>query len=243
MLRIYRVRECTSTQDVARELAEDGWVEGTVVIADRMTEGRGRLGRRWIADYGGLWMTVILRPKSVNNLQLINLAAGLSVIEGIKKLYRVPLGLKWPNDVLLEDRKVCGVLSEAKFTGTTVDYILLGIGINVNNELHGALKDTAISLKDYLGFEIPTQPILTEVLKNLNNFYAELLIGNTDDVISKWKKYSVTIGRSVKVYTSEGVIIGVAVDVDSDGSLIMKDDEGVKRIYSGDVIHLIHNNG
>lgn len=239
MFKVYRVEECTSTQDIARKLAENGWDEGTVIIADRMTEGRGRLGRKWVADYGGLWMTLILRPKSVDNLQLINLVAGLSVVEGIKKLYEVPLGLKWPNDVLLNNRKICGILSEAKFTGTTIDYILLGIGVNINNKLHESIKDIAISLKDYLGFEIPIQPILTEILRSLNNLYTELLTGNVNEIINKWKKHSIMFGRNVKVCVSEGVIIGVAVDVDNDGSLIVRTDEGIKKIYSGDVVHLI----
>ncbi|MEM0454196.1 MAG: hypothetical protein QXO98_06040, partial [Sulfolobales archaeon] len=90
MFNIYRVGVCTSTQDIGRRLAEEGWSEGTVVIADKMTSGRGRLGREWVADEGGLWMTIILRPKVLSSLQLINLVAGLSVVEGIRKLYEVP---------------------------------------------------------------------------------------------------------------------------------------------------------
>ncbi len=243
MFRIYSVRECASTQDLARELAERGWDEGTVVIADRMTAGRGRLGRRWVADEGGLWMTIILRPKAHVSLQLINLIAGLSVVEGINKLYDVPLSLKWPNDVLLDGRKLCGILSEARIAGNVVDYVLLGVGVNVNNELRGELKDIAISLKEYLGFHVPMGPLLNQFLRGLDVGYSSMLAGRVEEIIGRWKALSATIGRRVKVITSEDVVEGLASDIDLDGALIVRTDGGVVKVYSGDVIHLIINGG
>lgn len=240
MFNIYRVGVCTSTQDIARKLAEEGWGEGTVVIADKMTSGRGRLGREWVADEGGLWMTVILRPKTLSNLQLINLVAGLSVVEGVRKLHEVPLKLKWPNDVILNGKKLCGILSEGKFSGNVVDYILLGIGINVNNKIREDLKDVAISLKDYLGFEVDLQLLLTEVLRSFSNHYTVLLAGNTSRVVSEWRRYSITIGKNVRVITPSGIIIGTAIDVNEDGSLLLKTYEGTTKIYCGDILHITH---
>ncbi|MEM4567476.1 MAG: biotin--[acetyl-CoA-carboxylase] ligase [Sulfolobales archaeon] len=241
MFNIYRVGVCTSTQDIGRRLAEEGWSEGTVVIADKMTSGRGRLGREWVADEGGLWMTIILRPKVLSSLQLINLVAGLSVVEGIRKLYEVPLKLKWPNDVVLSGRKLCGILCEGKFGGNVFDYILLGIGINVNNRLREDLKDTAISLKDYLGFEVDLQSLLTEVLKSFSNYYAALLTGDVNGIVNRWRRYSITIGRRVKVIMPDGIITGTAIDIDVDGSLIVETYEGITKVYCGDVVHLIHD--
>ncbi|MEM1982755.1 MAG: biotin--[acetyl-CoA-carboxylase] ligase [Sulfolobales archaeon] len=236
--KIFRIKECTSTQDIAKELAESGSVEGTVVVADRMTSGRGRLNRLWVADEGGLWFTIILRPNFITNIQLITLIAGLSVVRGIKKMYDVPLELKWPNDVLLQGKKICGILTEASVTNNSINHLLLGVGINVNNELYRDLKFVATSLKNYLGFEVPINELLTTILKEFEELYRELQSGNVGKIINEWKKYNTTIGKYVKVYVDSGVVEGIAVDIDFDGSLVVKVDGNITKIYSGDVIHL-----
>ncbi|MCS7108889.1 MAG: biotin--[acetyl-CoA-carboxylase] ligase [Sulfolobales archaeon] len=237
-VRIYRFKECVSTQDIAKKLADDGAAEGTVVIADKMASGRGRLNRVWVADEGGLWFTIILRPKSLSNVQLVTLMAGVSVVEGIKKLYDVPLELKWPNDVLLNGRKLCGVLTEARISNNVIDYLLLGIGVNVNNELRGDLKHTAISLKSYLGHEVPINDLFIEILKCLEVLYESLQSGSLSYIVNLWKKYSTTLGRCVRVFTADGVVEGLAYDVGLDGSLVINVGRGVEKVYSGDVIHL-----
>lgn len=230
---------CTSTQDVARDLAIKGEDEGVVVIARVMSEGRGRFGRRWIASEGGLWFTILLRPNRLEGLQLIALMGGLAVAEGIYNALGLSAGLKWPNDVLLKGRKVSGVLSEASITADHVDYVLLGIGINSNNEVPKEVKDVAISLKEVVGRCVDNTSLLVEVMKAVDRYYSSLLTGNSRPIIEGWRSWSVTLKREVKVILPDGRwVIGKAVDLGDDGSLII-DVNGVRiNVASGEVYHL-----
>lgn len=237
-LNIYYLDSCTSTQDVADMLASQGAPEGTVVICEEMSYGRGRLGRKWVAGRGGLWFTIVLKPKVVKSLQLLTLIAGTSVVKTVKELYNLDVSVKWPNDVLLSSRKLCGVLIEARLEADRVNYVLVGIGVNVNNELPEELRGVGITLKDVLGYRAPRTPILKGVVNNLLNLYNELLRGNYDVVISEWKKYNSTIGRKVKVVSFNEVFEGIAVDVDVNGSLIVSTGGSVRKVGVGDVIHL-----
>lgn len=237
-LNIYYLDSCTSTQDVADMLASQGAPEGTVVICEEMSYGRGRLGRKWVAGRGGLWFTIVLKPKVVKSLQLLTLIAGTSVVKTVKELYNLDVSVKWPNDVLLSSRKLCGVLIEARLEADRVNYVLVGIGVNVNNELPEELGGVGITLKDVLGYRAPRTPILKGVVNNLLNLYNELLRGNYDVVISEWKKYNSTIGRKVKVVSFNEVFEGIAVDVDVNGSLIVSTGGSVRKVGVGDVIHL-----
>ena len=237
-LNVYYLDSCTSTQDVADMLAGQGAPEGTVVICEEMSYGRGRLGRKWVAGRGGLWFTIVLKPKVVKSLQLLTLIAGTSVVKTVKELYNLDVSVKWPNDVLLSSRKLCGVLIEARLEADRVNYVLVGIGVNVNNELPEELGGVGITLKDVLGYRAPRTPILKGVVNNLLNLYNELLRGNYDVVISEWKKYNSTIGRKVKVVSFNEVFEGIAVDVDVNGSLIVSTGGSVRKVGVGDVIHL-----
>jgi BirA family biotin operon repressor/biotin-[acetyl-CoA-carboxylase] ligase len=230
---------CSSTQDVARDLAIKGEDEGVIVISRRMSEGRGRFGRRWISPEGGLWFTILFRPNRLEGLQLMTLAGGLAVAEGIYNALGVRTGLKWPNDVLLDSKKVSGILSEASITAGHVDYVLLGVGINSNNDIPRELSSIAISLKEILGRCIDNVSLLVEVVKAVDKYYFSLSKGDVEVILDAWRSWSVTLKKVVKVVLPDGRwIIGKAIDLGDDGSLVVDVDGARINVTSGEVYHL-----
>ena len=238
--RIHYVERCTSTQDVAEDLARAHAPEGTVIVAEEMSCGRGRLGRRWFAPRGGLWFTLILRPGSIERLHLVSLAAGVAVAETLSEMYSVSAGLKWPNDVLVNERKLCGILVEAKAEADRVLYVLLGIGINVNNDLPPDLRERAVTLREVVGRPIPRIELLRGVLISFAKWYAALKGRRYRDIVDAWKRYSATLGKRVRATLVTGEIVeGVAIDVDGYGRLVVRGDDGSLRyIDAGDIEHL-----
>ncbi len=237
--RLVMIEECGSTQDVAKELAGSGAPEGTVVIARRMVAGRGRAGRRWEAPEGGLWFTVVLRPEGIRGVQIISLLGGVAVAKALRKLLCVVPCLKWPNDVLVNGKKVAGILAEGAFVGSRADYVLLGVGINVNNSLPVELKSTATTLKEVIGGGVPIADVLVRVLSEIGELYALLEAGRKDLILDSWREMSCTLGRAVRVVLpGNRIITGVAKDVDDDGNLIVDTGCELVRVGAGDVIHL-----
>lgn len=234
---IFSVERCSSTQDLAMSLFEQGYGEGLVVVSNEMSSGRGRLGRSWSATSGGLWFTLVLTPPKLTNLQILSLGVGSSVAKALRELYGIKAVVKWPNDVLVNEKKISGVLIEGrKSLGTA---LFIGVGVNVNNEIPEELKDRAISVKEVLTHQVPRAPLLAKILQGIEETYFKLLEEKTEEILKDWRNLSGTLERKVKVITENGVIEGVAIDVTSDGSLIVEDPAGIKHvIYSGDVIHL-----
>ncbi|WP_297467211.1 biotin--[acetyl-CoA-carboxylase] ligase, partial [Thermococcus sp.] len=160
--KVIRFTEVNSTNDYAREIAEEV-PEGTVVVAKRQTSGRGRNGRNWASPEGGLWMTAILKPMaSPEHVPKLVFVGALAVVDTLAK-YGIPAELKWPNDVLVDGKKIAGILSECKLH----HFALLGIGLNVNNDIPEELKGTAVSIKDLLGREVNLDEVLQRVLRAL----------------------------------------------------------------------------
>ena len=238
---IHYVGSCSSTQDIADALAREGGPEGLVVIAEEMSEGRGRLSRKWVAGKGGVWLTILLRPLKLKGLQLISLGAGVAVAEAIRELHGIDVGLKWPNDVMAEGKKLCGILVEGRVEADRIHYILVGVGINVNNEIPKHLKTKAVSLKELLGTTVPRIPLLTLLLSKFATIYGALKRGDQERILSRWRELSLTLGKKVKVITPSEVIEGTAIDVGEDGSLILKAEGSLRRVYAGDVMHLRQN--
>lgn len=238
--RVHYVEKCISTQDIASTLAEQGAREGTIVLAEEMTGGRGRLGRKWYALRGGLWFTLILRPHTMRGIQLLSLAMGLGLVRGIEEYLGIRTNLKWPNDVLYNERKLAGILVEGKIESNYIKYILVGVGLNVNNEIPSELKSTAISLKEIKGSSIPRIPLLRSMLLQLDYYYMTLLKEHGyKEILYEWKKYSTTIGKNVKAATIDGrIILGKAIDIDKDGALVIETSHGLEKIYAGDLEHL-----
>ena len=227
--------ELISTMDVARDLARNKCPDFTVVIAGRQTKGRGRLKRVWHSSEGGLYFTVIIRPQIPPVFSSrVNFAASLALVRTLRKLYDVNAMVKWPNDIMVNEKKVAGMLSEMEAEADIVTFINVGTGINVNNDpTHEEFE--AISLKKITGNQISRKNLLAEFL---NEFENKVDVESLEKVIPEWKHYTMTLGRHVKIVTNQEVSEGIADDVDENGALVLKLKNGsTKKIIHGDCFH------
>jgi len=235
----YYYREIGSTNHVAKELAEMYEPEGTVIIAEQQTNGEGRLGRKWVSQGEGLWFSVILRPKRDSaDAPQITLLAAVAVAEAIMNKTNLTSGIKWPNDILINGRKVCGILTE--FYAKEEDYsVILGIGININislADLGDELKETATSLSLELGSNINRLELLKEVLVQLEKWYIKWQERGFEPIRQAWKEYNITIGEKVTISSLQEKIHGEALDIGDTGALILRDEEGkIKSFDFGEV--------
>jgi BirA family biotin operon repressor/biotin-[acetyl-CoA-carboxylase] ligase len=234
--RIHYFPEIGSTMDAARELAKNGAKEGTIVIAEAQTQGRGRLSREWLSPEGGIYFTLILRPRiSPVYAPRINLMAAIAVAVTIRRLFGLKAELKWPNDVLIADKKVCGILAEMDAEIDVVNFVNIGIGINANNSIP-QFEKTATSLNDALGREICRKEFLSALLVEIERWQPLLMEA---DLLLEWEKLSATLNKDVRIEAPGEVITGRAIDVDTTGALIIKDKDGSsKKAIAGDCIHL-----
>ena len=230
--KVYYLKEVSSTMDVAKKLAKRG--EEAIVIAETQTSGRGRLGRRWHSQRGGIYFTIILRPRiGPAHAQIINLMAAVSVARAIRSLFNLEAKLKWPNDVLIRGKKVCGILAEMEAEMDVIKFVNLGIGINANNPI-SLYEEGATSIKEELGRDISRKELLMCVLNEIEK--RRSLLGK--EIISEWKALSSTINKKVRIIMQDEVVEGEAIDIDTDGALILRTDKGIRRIIAGDCIHL-----
>ncbi|QOJ79343.1 biotin--[acetyl-CoA-carboxylase] ligase [Infirmifilum lucidum] len=227
-----------SSQDIARRLLRPG--RPCLVVCSEILEARGRMGRKWLAPRGGLWFSLALGPLQLENLGLLALACGVSVAKAIARLTGLEVRLKWPNDVLVRERKVAGILVEAFQAEGGLVYVL-GVGVNVNNLLPGEMAGVATSLV----YETENPPergtLLVEILASLREYLQEIVEGHVERVISDYRGLSATIGQRVRVRLPGGVELeGKAVDVDEAGRLVVETMRGVFSVEAGDVEHLRH---
>jgi BirA family biotin operon repressor/biotin-[acetyl-CoA-carboxylase] ligase len=224
--------EIASTMDTARDLARKNCPDFTLVIAGRQTRGRGRLKRRWLSDDGGLYFTMVLRPKIPVQFSFrVNFLASLTLARVIRQMFQVDARVKWPNDILVDERKISGMLSELEAEADRVFFINIGMGINVNND-PSAAEPGASSLKKIVGHEISKKDLLARFLEA---FSLRMQKAEFEEVISEWKKYTVTLGRHVKIVTQREETEGMAVDVDENGALVLELANGdQKKIIYGD---------
>jgi len=235
--RIHHFKEIGSTMAVARELGKKGVEEGTIVIAESQSHGRGRLSRKWFSPRGGIYFTIILKPKiSPIYAPRINLMASVAVAKAIRKLYGLKAELKWPNDVLLAGKKVCGILAEMEAEVDAISYVNLGIGINVNASVSQCEKG-ATSLRDELGREVSRREFLSTVLREINEQQAVL---TGAELLREWRSLSATLNREVRIVAPGEEIVGQAVDIDASGALILRSGDGsLRSAVAGDCIHLV----
>jgi BirA family biotin operon repressor/biotin-[acetyl-CoA-carboxylase] ligase len=240
--KIIRYDVVTSTNEVLKELARDGIGHGTVVTAKIQTNGFGRLGRKWESPEGGLWMSVLLQVDQTfdnGKFGLVPLMAGSSVATAILMEYGLDAGVKWPNDVMIEGRKVCGILCElVEHEGTR--YVIIGIGINVNNPVkHGyEFSEFSTSIAEEFEKSVKMEVLENTILEELD-FRTELLFkAEYDKITDDWRELSVTIGKIVKVTMSNGEIFGNAREIDESGSLIVEVNGQPVKVNAGDCQHL-----
>jgi len=235
--KIHYFGEIGSTMLVARELAKKGVEQGTIIIAESQTSGRGRLNREWFSPRGGIYFTIILKPEiSPIYAPRINLMASVAVAKAIRTFCGLKAELKWPNDVLLAGKKVCGILAELEAEVDAVNFVNLGVGINVNASVSQCEKG-GTSLRDELGREVSRREFLSTVLKEISEQQA-LLTG--EELLSEWRSLSATLNREVRIVTPGEEIIGRAIDIDTSGALIVKGEDGsLRSAIAGDCIHLV----
>ena len=232
--KIHHFKEIGSTMDFAQEIARKG--EEGIVIAETQTKGRGRLGRQWHSPEGGIYFTLILKPKiSPVYAPRVTLMAGISVVKAIRRLFDLKAELKWPNDVQIRGRKVGGILAEMEAETDVIKYVNLGIGINANS-LIPPCESKPISLKEILGRGISRKELLSSVLEEIEIGKAKL---ERADLIEEWKSLATTLGKEVRVIAPGETVEGRAIDIDSSGALIIKRRDGsLATAVAGDCIYL-----
>lgn len=228
-------RSLASTNDRLKDLARAGAPEGSVVWADTQTAGRGRHGRAWVSPPGNLYVSVLLRPPMAC-APLLPLAAGVAVAEGLEQL-GVSARLKWPNDVVTLERKLGGILAESSSAGPLIDWVVVGIGVNVKAPLPPDLVDPAVSLVDAGAPLAQVEDVASVVLARLSVWYHRLADSGRDAVVDEWRRRSVPWwGQPVEAWSSGTRIVGRAVGVDDDGGLVLEMDDGSRAtLRSGDV--------
>lgn len=226
-----------STNDLALKLAEIPVPDGTAIIAEEQTAGRGRLGRAWASPRGGVWLSVILGPGlRQDTVPVIGLAAGTAAAQAIRKTTGLRARLKWPNDVLVGGKKVVGVLAEAT---SGADRVVVGIGINANialDALRAVSEYPVTSLQAQLGRPVDREGLIRVVLRELDEAYALLRSAGVAEVLGRWREMAETLGRTVRVEMPGAAIHGTAFDIDEVGALLIRLDDGtVRRIVAGDI--------
>jgi len=225
----------TSTMDIAREAAGQGAPEGTVVLADEQTAGRGRMRRSWFSPQGSISLSVLLYPQK-SFLPYLVMLASLAVVHCIEKVAGVKADIKWPNDVLIKGKKVCGILLESDVREEKVAYAIIGIGINVNMNLADFTEIAAIatSLSQETGKEFSRLALARELLVELEKMYLTLPAG--DAIHKEWKARLITLGKSVLVKSGGAFLKGIAEDVTAEGRLLLRQADGsMQEIIAGDV--------
>ncbi|WP_319408716.1 biotin--[acetyl-CoA-carboxylase] ligase [uncultured Desulfosarcina sp.] len=233
--RIHYFQETGSTMDEAMVLARKGCADFTVVVAQRQTCGRGRMQRTWLSTDGGLYFTVVVRPDIPMMLAgLVNLAAASDMANLLRSRYQIDARLKWPNDILVNSLKICGVLSQMEAEGDQVSHMNIGVGLNVNNTPETE-EPIAISLKTLLGRPVPRREILVAFL---DAFERRMSTFDPHAVLDEWRLNNVTLGRQVRVMTVKDRVEGTAVDVDAHGGLILRLADGTyQTVMVGDCFH------
>jgi BirA family biotin operon repressor/biotin-[acetyl-CoA-carboxylase] ligase len=229
-----------STQILAHQWARAGAVEGSLVVADEQQEGKGRLGRNWHSPpETGVWMSLVIRPPiPIQQASHLTLLASVGVSTAIINLTNLPIQIKWPNDLLLHEKKICGILTELRGDQDKMDYMVLGIGINVNqqiNQFPDELKDIATSLAIESGQTFSRAQVIAAVMKQLEYYYHLYLKQGFEPIRNKWESLSNLIGNKITAKTPQKEIVGVAESLGMDGSLLVRSGEELITIYSADI--------
>ncbi|HUF31670.1 MAG TPA: biotin--[acetyl-CoA-carboxylase] ligase [Acidimicrobiales bacterium] len=238
------VSDIGSTNATLLDEARDGAPEGRVLVADHQSAGRGRMGRTWQAQPGSsLLVSLLVRPDlPVDRLHLVTVAAGAAAADACGTVAGVAPSLKWPNDLLVGDRKLAGLLAESLVVGGRVEAVVVGMGLNVSwpDELPDELAGTAIALNHVVDAPVERSALLTAYLEGVEARYASLLAGGVDELLAEHRRRCATLGQRVRVELVGGASIeGVATDVTAEGHLIVETDDGTPReVTVGDVVHL-----
>ena len=233
--RILFFQEISSTMDEAARQAQAGADEGLVVVAEVQAAGRGRQGRNWVSSPGNLYFSVLFRP-AMPVLPMIGILAGVAIVRSVRACTGLDPRIKWPNDIILQGKKVAGVLVETAVQGDQVDHAILGIGINVDLDLDflGDIRDFTTNLNLALGSPISREDLLRQLLHDLDALYHQATQGVP--VLPEWRPLLDTLGQRVQTYGRADTLTGVAEDIDDLGNLILRLDDGpLVTLTAGDV--------
>jgi len=233
---LIRFEMVSSTNDVALRLAGRGLPEGAVVLAKTQRRGRGRHGREWFSPTGGMFFSIVLRPKAL--ISLLPIAAGVSTARAIRRLFHLEATLKWPNDVTVKGRKIAGILAESS-TATGPSYAVVGFGVNANNmcaSMPPNLREHVTSILDHVKSKVDIEWLMKEILDEFAAIYSQVRIGNHVSVVREWKKLTNMLGQRIIVHDGENLFEAIALDLDFEGALLVQTENGaVRRLLSGDV--------
>jgi len=241
---LYAYSTLHSTNRLAKDLIHRGLPEGTLIIAEHQTEGKGRLGRPWVSSpFLNLTFSVLLFPKDSSiEYTLLALASANAIVNAIHQALGMDAKVKWPNDILLKGRKVAGILLEWVILPKLQKGFILGIGVNVNGlgeQFPVELQNTATSLRRVKGTPVQREAFLSVLINQLEKWYDSFQEGRASLILEQWKVFSETLGQPVQVHLPQGCIHGIAKDLDRDGALILEKSDGQKQIiHSGDIVHL-----
>jgi BirA family biotin operon repressor/biotin-[acetyl-CoA-carboxylase] ligase len=238
---LYYFSETGSTNDIAATLAENGAPEGATVVASSQTAGRGRFGRTWHSPEGaGLYVSIVCRD--IRAAPLLTLAGGVAVAQGIRAATGLPVSIKWPNDVVVGDarrgrRKLAGILAEASSGADGLQYVILGVGINLRPAAFPPdLADRVTSIETELGRPVDAGLVLSETLAALRLLVDRLAGGERNDVLARWRELAPSAqGATVEWTTSSGDIRGTSAGIDDDGALLVRVGARLERIISGEL--------
>jgi BirA family biotin operon repressor/biotin-[acetyl-CoA-carboxylase] ligase len=236
---IYYFKSLPSTNMFAKKLVKDCVEEGAIVISDIQLSGRGRKSRNWFSPEGGLWFSIVLYPHiPPERGMLLTMASSVAIVQGIKEATGLHPVIKWPNDLLINGRKVCGILTELDAEMDRINYTVVGIGINVNNQLSEDLQRKATSLIQETGSRVSRVKLLRSILKCFDENYSRLISGNYDSIRDSWFSHANIVGREILVHGEKTILKGVVSSVDESGCLILDTRDGSVRVVSGDVEYL-----
>lgn len=249
--RIYHYKSIPSTQQLAISFAETNIrnENGTVILADEQYDGKGRGNKKWISPKGGLWMSLIIKPKiELNKINILPLIIAISVCEIINEISNLETRIKWPNDIVIDNKKIAGIIIDSSINASNIDYIVIGVGINIVVDIlkinlflpsSDKLTQKVTSLQNEVKEKLIDRFILLKKLLERIEYYLFLLQNEIDNtkIIESYKKLSNTLGKNIYVYGKDvKEFRAIAKDIDSDGGLILKRENNIlEKIYFGEI--------
>lgn len=239
---IYIFNEVMSTNTIAKFLSMNGVGNGAVVISEKQTKARGRSGKNWESPLGGVWLSIILNP-NVNHskIPLITLATGVAVENTLKRIGVKNAEIKWPNDILIHGKKVCGILTEAITSFNTIESVIIGVGIDANISIENfpeELRENMTTLNDEIGEKVDENLLIKLFLEEFEKISEQFINEEYETILKEWRKNSYTIGKIVEVHEPfskpyDGYVLGIS----RDGSLVVEKIDGtLEKVISGECI-------
>jgi len=243
--KIYYFDTIDSTQNFALELSHRPHENGSLVIAERQTQGRGRLNRRWVSPKGGIWLSILLRPNfEPSYTSLYPMLTSLALAVAIQKTLKIKTELKWPNDVTIKGDKVAGILIDASIESNKIDYLVIGVGINfkikpskITSQIKTGQKKYGITTLVKENQQGNPVKLVQQFLLELERYYNNVISGSISDIRKEWMKRSSTVGKNVTATTTTGIIKGKAVGIDKTGALLLSSRGKVQRVLAGDIAY------